>query len=224
MVSFKSNIFMENDRYYIPIPFNVWETLNIKGNIPVHVKVNDLSFECKLIPKGKGFYLIPIIKSLANQILDHKNCEVELEVIEQLSRINKNSPYDIKKPIRNIDSITLVLQPDEGLCGQACVAMLTGLSINEVIQVMNCRKWQASLSKVIETLDYYGIQHASKFTYTKGKQADLGTCSLISAKGTPKNHLLIYFKGQFYDPVYGVLDDYDMTKIIGILKIVVLEN
>ena len=158
---FIGEIFKEGTRTFVAIPFNVWDVCNTKGNIPVEVKINDITFECKLLPKGNGNYYIPIKKTILNKIDNNKNLDVYFKVIDGLTRINKNSPYSTENPIRKIDSIESIIQPQEGLCGQVCVAMLSGVSVEEVVQVMKSKKWQASISKVIETLDYYGIAHSA---------------------------------------------------------------
>ena len=62
---FESLIKTEGNKSYIEIPFNVWEETGLKGNIPAKRVVNEIEFECKLLPKGKGNYWIPVKKSIA---------------------------------------------------------------------------------------------------------------------------------------------------------------
>jgi len=57
------------------------------------------------------------------------------EVISQLNRINNNSPYSLEKPVRKIDDINIV-KTKNGKCGQACVAMLSGVALDEVAKLM----------------------------------------------------------------------------------------
>ena len=45
-----------------------------------------------------------------------------------------NSPYNTDNPIRIIDNITHIEQPTEYLCGQAVIAMLANVSVEEVIE------------------------------------------------------------------------------------------
>ena len=59
---FNAVIYTEGSRAFIRIPLNVWEETGIKGNIPCRVSILGLSFECKLIPKGNGNYVIPVMK------------------------------------------------------------------------------------------------------------------------------------------------------------------
>lgn len=103
---FEEQLYMEGNRYYINIPFNVWELTNKKGRIPVEVKIQNLSFETKLILKGEGRYILQVNKKDALQLSLNESLFVELNFIEELTRINQNSPYDKEHPIRLIDSIT----------------------------------------------------------------------------------------------------------------------
>lgn len=213
---FKGEIFKEGTKSFIKIPFNVWEVCDKKGNIPVKVTICNYTFECKLIPKGNGNYYIPITKSNLQNIEIDMELDITFEIIDALSRINKNSPYSLKSPIRKINDIELVLQPKDGLCIQACVAMLSGVSIYEVIDLMGSKKWQASLSKMIEALDYYGIAHSDKMVYSINKDTAIPKCCVINTQG----HLMIFYDGKYYDPVRGVLEKFDLGKITGYLEII----
>ena len=120
---------------FIEIPFNVWEETGMKGNIPCRVSVHGVSFECKLIPKGKGNYLIPVTKKTLSELESEDEYEIELEPIETLSRINHDSPYSAEHPIRKIDSIEAI-PVEAGFCGHCCVAMLAGVPLSEAVALM----------------------------------------------------------------------------------------
>ncbi|MGF7059130.1 DUF1905 domain-containing protein [Brassicibacter mesophilus] len=211
---FKGKVFKEGVRTFVSIPFNVWEVSGQKGLIPVKVSIDELTFECKLVPKGNGNYYIPITKAvLKNLILEEFN--VSFEVIDSLTRINNNSPYSLKNPIRKIDNIEII-QPEDGLCGQACIAMLAGVPIEEVISLMKSKKWQASLSKVIEALDYYGIAHSDKMVYNCKKNKKLPKCCIINTRG----HLMLFYDGKYYDPGKGIMKEYDQNQVTGYLEII----
>lgn len=216
---FIGDIFKEGVRTFILVPFNVWETCNQKGMVPVKVTVNDTTFECKLLPKGNGSYYIPISKTILNKIESNKDLDVSFEIIKGLSRINNNSPYSTKSPIRKIDSIESIVQPQVGLCGQTCIAMLAGVSVEEVIHIMKAKKWEASISKVIETLDYYGIAHSPKMVYMGKNIKGLPECCILNIRSKERSHLLVFYDGKYYDPLQGVLEAYDMNRIIGYLEI-----
>lgn len=210
---FTEILFKEGKRTFIKIPFNVWEKFKQKGLIPVKVSIENYQFECRLIPKGEGIYYIPVTNKIVNQINKDK-VHVSLEIINALSRINMNSPYTIDQPIRIINSIEHLSYPKDGYCGQLCLAMLTGLSVDEIIDITHMKAWQCSMSKLIEALDYFGIKHDDKITYTKGKEFVYPDCCIVNVKGEPMNHLSLYYNGTYYDS-----EDIDFNRIIGYLKI-----
>ncbi len=216
--SFRSGYYKERNRTFIKIPFNVWDACGKKGNIPVKVYIDRIAFECKLIPKGNGEYVIPVNKDVIGKLSYSDEFDVEFVIVDHLTRINKNSPYSNDNPIRLIDNINYVKQPSNGCCGQTCLAMLAGISVDEVIKIMKSTKWQASISKVLETLDYFGYSYKEP-VYTHGKKVEFPKCCLINAKGTEKTHLLVYFEGVFYDPTTYVSNDFLFENIISFIEI-----
>lgn len=211
---FSAKLFKEGVRTFISIPFNVWEVVNQKGLIPVKVSIEDLTFECKLVPKGNGNYYIPITKAILKNLNLEEELNISFKVITALTRINNNSPYSLENPIRKIDGIKII-QPQDRLCGQACVAMLAGVELEEVIKTMKAKKRQSSLSKVIETLDYYGIAHSDKMIYKLKNDHILPKCCIVNTKG----HLILFYNGKYYDPSKGILKEYDQNQITGYLEI-----
>ncbi len=216
--SFKETLLNENNRGFFKIPFNVWETCRKKGLVPVEVEVLGRVYECRLVPKGNGMYYIPVPKKVCSNIDFSEEINVQFKVIDKLSRINSNSPYIKEKPIRSIDSIIYLKQPQSGLCGQTCIAMLAGISIDEAIMVMKSTRWQASMTKVIETLDYFGFSF-EKPIYTKGRNVNLPKCCIVNVRGDNKSHFVIYFDGIYYDPTCGILQDYNFEDIICYMEI-----
>lgn len=216
--SIKSNFHKEGNRIFVKIPFNVWETCGKKGLITVEVAIGGITFECKLIPKGNGEYVIPVNKDIFNKLNLGSEFTVEFTLLEQLTRINNNSPYNKDNPIRYIDSISYLEQPQNGYCGQTCLAMLAGIPVEEVIKIMKSRKCQASISKVLETLDYFGLSYY-KPVYTHGRRVELPKCCIINVRGDSKSHLLVYYNGTFYDPTFGISQDYQYENIIFYLEI-----
>lgn len=218
--SFKAVLFEVSNRTYIEIPFNVWEECGQKGLISVEVMLDGVSFECKLIPKGNGVYYIPVTKTVLNKIHSAEDLNVQFDVIDGLSRINHNSPYSKENPIRRIDSIESIIQPiNSNCCGVSCIAMLAGITVEEVIKVTNSAAGKFSISKMLETLDYFGITYADKFIYTRGKVVSLPVCCIINEKTENSYHFLLYYKGKYYDSNLGVVDTYDTSKMISYLEI-----
>lgn len=216
--SFDSGYYKDDNRIFIKIPFNVWDTCGKKGLIPVKVFVEKISFECKLIPKGNGNYVIPVAKDVFNKLSLSNEYSVQFNILDQLTRINNSSPYTKDNPIRRIDKIKYLKQEKSGYCGQTCVAMLAGISVDEVVKIMKSTKYQASISKVLETLDYFGISH-NKPVYTHCQKIQFPKCCIINARGNKKNHLLVYFDGIFYDPSVDIMDNYQYENIISYIEI-----
>ena len=188
---FSEEIYSEGVRSFIRVPFNVWEETGLKGNIPCRITIGDVSFECKLLPKGSGNYVIPMTKKIFAGLEIGKEYDVEMETIGQLSRINRNSPYSKENPIRKIDSINNI-PITQGFCGHTCVAMIAGVTLSDVIALMG--KEPASWSKILEALDYYGITYESKAIYTKGKDYKLPECCILNND----NGFVLWFKGSYY--------------------------
>ena len=206
---FRADICTEGGRAFIRIPFNVWEETDLRGNIPCSVSVRGLRFECKLIPKGNGDYLIPITKKTLSALESEDEYEIEMEPIETLTRINHDSPYSKENPIRKIDCIeTIPVQA--GFCGHCCVAMLAGVPLFDVVALME--KGHASWLKILEVLDYYGISYASKAVYTKGGSYQLPLCCIVNND----NSFILWYKGSFYG-----VTDVDPKKTISYIEIFV---
>lgn len=204
---FSEVIYTEGSRAFIRIPFNVWEETGLKGNIPCRVIISGLSFECKLIPRGKGIYVIPITKKTLSALEVEKEYEIEMEPIETLTRINHDSPYSREHPIRKINGIEPI-PIQSGFCGHCCVAMLAGVPLSDVVERMG--KGHASWSKILEALDYYGISYASKAVYTKGGSYQLPLCCIVNND----NRFIVWYDGSFYG-----VTDVDPKKTISYIEI-----
>lgn len=123
--SFKSGYYNEGKRIFIKIPFNVWDTCGKKGNIPVKAVIEDITFECKLIPKGNGEYVLPVNKDIFYKLRSSGEFDIKFTILKQLMRINNNSPYNKDNPIRHIESINYLKQPADGCCGQTCLGYVS---------------------------------------------------------------------------------------------------
>jgi RimJ/RimL family protein N-acetyltransferase len=126
----------------------------------------------------------------------------------------KGSPYSRDNPIRKIDNISYIKQPGKYLCGQSCVAMLAGVSVDEVVNLIGTEpvnRWR-DLEK---PLDYYGFSYVPKSIYDSNRPLpDL--CIIKCGHG----HWAIYYKGIYYDPELGILDECPANaRIVHILEI-----
>lgn len=100
--------------------------------------------------------------------------------------------------------ITYIKQPTEYLCGQACVAMLAGVTVEEVVSVM--KNDRGTGKKDIEAaLNHYGIRQAK--TMKKADNASVLPKVCILKVLLPKYaHWILYYDGKYYDPEFGLTD------------------
>lgn len=203
----------------IKIPFNVWEICKKEGDVPVKVKLQDSVFVCNLIPEGNGVYSIPVSSETLKSFEIGKEYPVTFRVTKSSAQ---ESPYSTSNPIRKIDSIEVIKQPHDGLCGQSCVAMLAGISLDDTINIMHCGEWQATMDKIINALNYFGIDHSEEIIYTNGRaDVTLPKCCVVMEKMGRYSHYLVYFNGVGYDSNLGLIDDYDVTKVKGYMEVYV---
>ena len=151
----------------------------------------------------------------------HFQLDKEYKVTFRITKSSAvDSPYSTSNPIRIIDSMEAVIQPHDGLCGQACVATLAGISLEDAINDMHCGEWQATIDKIVSALNYYGIDHSEEIIYTNGKSdVQLPECCVILEKMGRYSHYLVYYKGKGYDSNLGIIDNYDVTKINGYMEV-----
>ncbi|MCL2253457.1 MAG: GNAT family N-acetyltransferase [Lachnospiraceae bacterium] len=131
------------------------------------------------------------------------NPEAEKDTYDYIFPIKK-SPYNYENPIRTIDGITYIEQPTGYLCGQSVIAMLAGVSVDEVIDVMLNDKGTA-VSEIGNTLFYYGIKHNKKRTPATN-DTPLPEICILSMKLPGYGHWSLFYKGKYYDPEFGVAD------------------
>lgn len=216
---FDGKIEKQDDVYCVRIPFNVWEVCKLRDIIKAELVLDNRIIDCELLPETKGNYKI----HLSDEDVAHTNIDqihkILLHITGSLIQMNQNSPYSFDNPIRKIDHIDIIIQPEDGLCGQTCVAMLAGVTIAEVISVMDCRQWQGTMGRVISALNYYGIDHSDIIVYTEGKEATLPKCCIMMEKMGLYCHYLVHYDGKFYDSNLGIIQEYDMSKLLGYMEV-----
>ena len=114
--------------------------------------------------------------------------------------------------------IQYIQQPTEYLCGQACVAMIAGVSVDEVIRVMN--NDQSTGKKDIErALEHYGIQQARTMTKADNRTPLPPVC-ILKVLLPGYSHWILYAHGKYYDPEFGLTDElYGKAKIQSYLEL-----
>ena len=225
---FSAKIEKGNDIYSIKLPFNVWEVCRKMDQIKAELYLDNRMIECELIPENaddnKGNYMIHLTKEDVEGVNLDAEHKLLLHVGKTLIKVDQNSPYSPENPIREIDGIDIIIQPVDGTCGQACVAMLAGVTIPEACTVMGCREWQATMGMVISGINYYGIPHNDIIVYTQGADVTLPKCAVLMEKMGRFCHYLVYYDGKYYDPNDGVMTEYDKSKLLGYMEIYVNSN
>ena len=114
----------------------------------------------------------------------------------------------------------LVLQPTSTTCGQACIAMITGKDIEEVIRDMKTNG-PTSIGQLIEILDFYGVKHAEKNTRISKKNPIPYKYSILTVHTNEGyTHWTLLFDNKYYDPEFGSIDgEYKYGKITSFLGI-----
>ena len=114
----------------------------------------------------------------------------------------------------------LVLQPTPETCGQACIAMITGKDINEVIKDMKT-SGPTSIGQLIDILDKYGIKHAERNTRISKKNPIPHNYSILTVH-TKKGytHWTLLYDNKYYDPEFGLIEgEYTYGRITSFLGI-----
>lgn len=103
-------------------------------------------------------------------------------------------------------NIRHIFEPTSLQCGQAVLAMLADVEVSEIIELLGNDR-ETDLKEMFETLEHYGIIYKKERIAVESKDK-LPSVALLSLE-TPKCwHWSLYFEGVFYDPEYGVLDDF----------------
>ncbi|WP_243155984.1 hypothetical protein [Clostridium sp. C2-6-12] len=130
---------------------------------------------------------------------------------------------NLQKPTkiyRKIDKISYVSEPTNVMCGQACVAMLAGIGIDEVAKVMGSRG-PTTIGQIIDALDYYNIKHSEKNIRLSKRNPHFSEISILTVHMPTYTHWILYYKGKFYDPEFGMLDEcHSEGKITSFLEII----
>jgi len=116
--------------------------------------------------------------------------------------------------------MNLVMQPTPETCGQACIAMITGKPIEEVIRDMRT-SGPTSIRQLIEILDRYGVKHAERNTRISKKNPVPHPCSILTVHtNAGYTHWVLLNEGKYYDPEFGLIEgEYTFGKITSFLGI-----
>ncbi|MFG6370020.1 MAG: hypothetical protein K1W16_16700 [Lachnospiraceae bacterium] len=114
----------------------------------------------------------------------------------------------------------LIMQPTPETCGQACIAMITGKDIREVIKDMKT-SGPTSIGQLIEILDFYNVKHAERNTRISKKNPVPYQYSILTVHtNAGYTHWALLYDNKYYDPEFGLIDgEYIYGKITSFLAI-----
>lgn len=105
-----------------------------------------------------------------------------------------------------VENVIHIFEPNPLACGQAVVSMLSGTDVYEIMRLAGTER-ETTLADMKRLLNKLDIK-CSDARVQVSKKDELPTIALLSLE-TPKCwHWSLYFEGKFYDPEYGVLDDF----------------
>lgn len=105
---------------------------------------------------------------------------------------------------------TYIKEPTSLQCGQAVLAMLTDLPVEEIIKQCGTDR-ETTLAQMKKVLTENGISYSKERKIAETK-ADLPPIALLSLETPRCWHWSLYYKGTFYDPEHGVMDDFPLCK------------
>lgn len=100
-------------------------------------------------------------------------------------------------------------EPTDLQCGQAVLAMLSGHSVEEITALCGTDR-ETKLCQMFSVLDRFGIKYARERIPVSRKE-ELPDICILSLETPRCWHWSLYFKGRFYDPEHGVLDDFPIS-------------
>ena len=104
-----------------------------------------------------------------------------------------------KKPV-------YIHEPTDLQCGQAVLAMLSDKTVPEIIELVSTDR-ETTLKQMFYALDCCGIAY-NKERKTISEKEELPKNSFISLETPHCWHWSLYYDGLFYDPEYGVLEEF----------------
>lgn len=105
-----------------------------------------------------------------------------------------------------VEEIKHIYEPDPLQCGQSVLAMLTGKSVDDIVALLSNPR-ETKLREMFCVLEHFEVPYCPQRIAVKNKEELPQVCFL--SLETPKCwHWSLYFKGKFYDPEYGVLDNF----------------
>lgn len=103
-----------------------------------------------------------------------------------------------------VEKVNHIFEPNPLACGQAVVAMLSGIDVFKIIDMAGTERETTlnDMKRLLKMLDINLCENRVQIT----EKEQLPQYALLSLE-TPKCwHWSLFFDGKFYDPEYGVLE------------------
>ena len=105
-----------------------------------------------------------------------------------------------------VDEVAYIHEPTDLQCGQAVLAMLSGVTVEEIINIVGTDR-ETNLKQMLSALDTLEIRYIAERKQAFAKE-ELPSVCILSLETPRCWHWSLYFKGTFYDPEHGVLSDF----------------
>lgn len=102
--------------------------------------------------------------------------------------------------------ISYIHEPDDLQCGQAVLAMITGINVEEVADELQNHR-ETNLKEMKSFLRGQGFWVSDERIPVANKE-DLPVFCFLSLETPRCWHWSLFFDGAFYDPEHGVMDDF----------------
>ena len=106
--------------------------------------------------------------------------------------------------------INYIHEPTPLQCGQAVLAMLTGIPVCDIVKTLNNEK-ETKLCEMLDFLNKNGFRVENKRIAVSDKK-ELPKIALLSLETPRCWHWSLYYDGTFYDPEHNILNDFPTAK------------
>lgn len=204
------------DKILIEIPCNLWVEFGKKGMLEVDMTINGIQFNnIGLLPRGNGMYSIRYTKQIQSKLKNESLKELFISI--QLSEAILQPKKSPNKEYHKINKPNLVMQTTSGNCGQACISMLTGVSIEEVCKMM-CTSGGTTIGQIMDALNQYNVRHAEKNIRLSKKNSIIPDIAILTVHFPEYTHWVLHYKGTYYDSEFGEMYEYTNGRITSFLE------
>lgn len=105
-----------------------------------------------------------------------------------------------------VNQVKYIKEPTDLQCGQAVLAMLSGKSVKEIIEIVKTDR-ETTLKDMFFCLEKLGIKYNKERIEVNSKE-ELPPICILSLETPRCWHWSLYFKGRFYDPEHQILTDF----------------